>query len=364
MVDELTNDQDGADSDESNAIRDLVTDLATEPFAPGVPAPVRRSFLKALSQLCSAAIDIPVSHLSGLADERRAVTAARIKLTETSAEQMAQQMQTDPEYARVAAEKFASKIIREQGNLDKVSLRAANEILETSNLTDHSGQEDSENTITDDWLNIFEIEARPKSSEEMQAYFGRVLAGEIMKPGSFSIRTVRILASLDQETATHFARLCSLSSSFDSGDIRVPSLVGDANTNALQDYGLTFATLNLLNEHGLIISEYNSVLEFLASFGHYEDERKVSCRPFTYLGKHWILRPMSRETVGQIFEIHGVALTKSGRELFSIVKPDPVDSYSHELVGFFEKNGYRMIEVSDGIFHDVNLDESPELNSQ
>lgn len=364
MVDELTNDENGAHSDESSAIRDLVTDLATEPFAPGVPAPVRRSFFKALGQWCSAAIDIPISHLTGLADERRAVTAARIKLTETSAEQMAQQMQTDPEYARVAADKFASKIIREQVNLDKVSLRAANEVLETSNLIDQSGQEDLENTITDDWLNIFEIEARQKSSEEMQAYFGRVLAGEILKPGSFSIRTVRILASLDQETATHFARLCSLCISFDSGDVRVPSLAGDANANALQEYGLPFATLNLLNEHGLIISEYNSVIEYIASFGHYGDEQKVSCRPFTYLGKHWILRPVSRENVGQTIEIHGVALTKSGRELFSIVKPDPVDSYSHELVGFFEKNGFWMIEVSDGTLHEGYLNGSPGLDSQ
>ena len=232
MVDELRNEVNEDPSDESNAIRDFITDLTTEPIAPGIPAPVRRNIFKAFSQLCSAAIDIPIAHFSGLADERRAVTAARIKLTETSAEQMAQQMQTDPEYARVAAEMFANKILREQVNLDKVSRQAAIEIQETSKLTNQAEQEGSENTITDDWLNTFEIEARQKSSEEMQAYFGRVLAGEIRKPGSFSIRTVRILASLDQETATHFARLCSLCISFDSGDVRVSSLAGNANSNA------------------------------------------------------------------------------------------------------------------------------------
>ena len=130
----------------------------------------------------------------------------------------------------------------------------------------------------------------------MQAYFGKVLAGEITKPGSYSRRTVKILGSLDQNTANHFLRLCSISVKLQH--IVVPSLGGDARNNVLEEYGLDFATLNLLNEHGLVISEYNSWLEFtpcvafpaVSGLG-----QQAICIPLSYQGKHWILMPMSND---------------------------------------------------------------------
>ena len=205
--------------------------------------------------MCSATIAIPEAYLAGIADERRAETTARIKLINTSAEQITQQMQTDPEYARVAVQKFGRRVLREQVNLDLISQKAASEIRDASDSIDQSGADESGETISDDWLNAFETEGRQKSTEEMQAFFGKILAGEIRKPGSYSTRTVRILGSLDQNIANFFVRLCSMCiSQFE--DIRVPSMGGNAGNNALQEYGLDFATLNLLNEHGLIISDY------------------------------------------------------------------------------------------------------------
>ena len=160
--------------------RDLVADTA-------IPAPVRRNLLKALGQLCSASIDIPVAYLTGKADERRAETAARIKLINTAATQIAQQMQTDPEYARIAVQKFGHRVLREQVNLDMISQRAASEIQDACDSIGQSSEESSDE-INDDWLNAFEVEARQKSTEEMQALFGKILAGEITRPGSFSSR--------------------------------------------------------------------------------------------------------------------------------------------------------------------------------
>ena len=88
--------------------------------------------LKAFGQLCSALIDYPVAFLTGKADELRAETAPRIRLTNVSAGQFAQQMQTDPEYAVIAARKFGQRALREQVNLDMISQRAATELRDTS----------------------------------------------------------------------------------------------------------------------------------------------------------------------------------------------------------------------------------------
>ena len=116
MVDESTSGDSDVPQDAAISFPDVVTDLITAAAAPVIPAPVRRNLLKAIAQLCSAVIDIPVAYLTGKADERRAETAARIELINTSAAQISQQMQVDPEYARVAVQKFGHRVLREQVN--------------------------------------------------------------------------------------------------------------------------------------------------------------------------------------------------------------------------------------------------------
>ena len=131
-------------------------------------------------------------------------------------------------------------------------------------------------------------------------------------------------------------------------DIRVSSLGGSPGDNALKDYGLDFATLNLLNEYDLVISDYNSWHEFVPCNAVPRAEQQTICIPLSYQGRHWILVPMSDNGIGKPFRINGVALTQSGRELFKIVKVEPMDKYSQELSKFFVKEGFRLIEVGDG----------------
>ena len=364
MVDKSSNENIDPSGDEVIHVPDLIADLVADTAFPGIPAPVRRNFLKAFGQLCSAAIDIPVAYLTGKADERRAETAARIKLISTSAGQIAQQMQTDPAYARVAVQKFGQRVLREQVNLDMISQKAASEIRSGNDDIDQSGPEDSGDTINDDWLNAFEVEARQKSTEEMQSFFGKILAGEIRKPGSYSTKAVKILGNIDHNIANHFVRLCSMSISTRFQDIRVSSIGGNAGKNALQEYGLNFPTLNLLNEHGLVISDYNSWQEYMPCVAVPGVKQQVVCIPFNYQGRHWILNPMSNNKIGKSLRINGVALTQSGRELFNIVNIEPMDKYSQELTEFFEKQGFRMIEVSNGHPSVVSVNPATGVDSQ
>ena len=353
-----------APKDEITSVPDIITDLVGDAAMLGIPAPVRRNLFKAIGQLSSAVIDIPVAYLEGIADERRAETAARIRLTNRSAEQIAQQMQTDPEYARVAAQKFGNRVIREQVNLDLISQKAASEIRDAFESTDQSGRDQSDDTVNDDWLNAFETEARLKSTEEMQTLFGKILAGEIRKPGSYSTRTVRILGSLDQSVANHFMTLCSMCISAQFQDIRASSLGGNASDNALKEYGLDFATLNLLNEYGLIIAEYNSWYEFMPCVPLPGAGEQAVCFPLSYLGKHCILMPLSADKVGKTLRVHGVALTNSGRELFKIVGVRPIEKYSEELAQFLKRGGYRMTRVDGGEPRVVRLDFATGRDSQ
>lgn len=250
----------------TNVVKDLVSDGASS-----LPAPIRRNALKAFDQLCTALMDWPVAYLEGKAAERRAATQARIKLITTSADQIAGQMSVDPQYARIAADKYSRRVIQEQINLDKICEVAAQEISSAVEQDENSGKEEDEKApqISDDWIDSFRKEACGKSSEEMQILFGKILAGEIKQPDSFSIRTVRIMGQLDSRTASLFRLLCSLCITLGYQDIildfRVPSLGGNAAQNALQNYGLSFANLNVLEEYGLIISDFNSYMDYRAA---------------------------------------------------------------------------------------------------
>ena len=357
MIDESTTENCDAAGEEVVSAVDIIADLAFDAAIPGIPAPVRRNLLKALEQLCTSVVDVPIAYLTGKADERRAETSARIQLIETSAEQIAQQMQTDPEYARVAVRKFGQRVIREQVNLDMIGLGAASVLREAGDAIDQSESEESGETLNDDWLNTFEVEARLKSTEDMQAFFSKVLAGEIRKPGSYSTRTIKILGSFDQDVANHFVRLCSLSISRGADFKIVPSFQGNAADNSLQEYGLNFTTLNLLNEHGLVISDYNSRLETTPLVAIGTSGQQAITTPFGYQGRYWMLIPTSSNGIGKKLSIHGVGLTQSGRELFEIVNVEPMERYSQELVQLFQKNGFRMTEVGDGQTRVVSIND-------
>ena len=87
----------------------------------------------------------------------------------------------------------------------------------------------SDDEIDPDWTARFFNDVRDVSSEEMHVLWGRILAGEVEKPGSTSLRTLGVLRNLDQATAKLFVRLnsCCIFTIRATGqlvDARVPSL--------------------------------------------------------------------------------------------------------------------------------------------
>ena len=331
---------------------DAVSDLIT---GSTLPAPIRKNLFKTLGRLCSSFVDIPVAYFEGKADEIRAGTRARIQLTETAAEQIAQEMSVDPEYVRIAAAKFGQKVLREQVNLDSISKIAALELRNDRAIEGHTTAEE----VDDDWTDNFESEARKKSSREMQEYFGRVLAGEIKKPKSFSIRSIKVLGEMDQNAANLFRKLCSVSTQINVpgsfSDMRVLSLGGNAGNNSLSKYGLSFSELNILNEHGLIISDYNSWRDYGICQGsrilevmQQETGSTIAAIrfPFLYQGRHWVLEPRGELQLDAKLKLHGVALTRSGMELSKVVETDPAQEYMEDLVAFFRGQGLDMTAVS------------------
>ena len=205
------------------------------------------------------------------------------------------------------------------------------------------GKEVSDHEPNHDWTARVFNYIQDVSSEEMRLLWAKVLAGEVQRPGSTSIQALSILRNLDQATARLFKNLCSACVSIRVAgdhymDTRVPSLGGNAAHNALKDYGLAFANLNVLNEHGLIISDYNSWYDYRMCTGirlpAMPDVVRVA---FSFQGRNWNLLPITERVADQEFKLSGVALTRSGLELSRIVDLEPMNEYAQALMDFLSK---------------------------
>jgi hypothetical protein len=302
-----------------HVIKDIATDLLT---GATLPAPVRRNLFKACGRLVAAAVEIPAAYLEGIADEKRAETGARVKLIETTSAQISDQMQVDAAYARAAVRKFGNRVLREQINLDAITDQAASVVKAAVD----SGAQSNGAEISDDWLNHFEKEACLKSAADVQRAFAKILAGEIMNPSTFSLRTLRTLSQLDQSTAAYFKTVCSLAISFKVPETstvsqsRVPTLGGQAGANFLKKYGLPYTPLTILQEHGLVTSE----LESRGQYGACIIQENSLPVPLWYRNQYHAFVPLAGPIDRDSFMIQGVTLTQTGSQLLSTV--DELDS--------------------------------------
>ena len=334
-IDEIPSDQNKLAAGIADTIGSLVTN---------VPAPIRKNAWKAFGRLCTAATEYPAAVLEGLVAEKRAETEARVKIINATGAQIVNQLKVDPAYSVAATSKFAQKIVRERMNVDRIAAIASSELTSTPFPP---APDNAPEDISDDWLNAFETEAAQMSSDQMQSLFGKILAGEIRKPKSFSRRTLKIIAQLDNDAAQHFQTLCSLAVS-----LRIPETshivdarvvgMGSPGSNSLAGYGLPFNTLNVLSEYGLIIAEYDSYLDYRVCIISNNQVRL----PFHFQGKTWGFTPdPTKLPVPTEFRLDGVAFSKAGIEMLPIVDISPKPEYVTALLEFWKGRGMAVTPV-------------------
>ena len=105
--------------------------------------------------------------------------------------------------------------------------------------------------IEKDWLVDFFDKSRIVSDEEMQNLWSAILAGEANKPGSYSKRTLHLMASLDKKDAVLFTKLCRFVWIVGSP---VP-LVFNSQDDIYSSNGINFIVLKHLDAVGLISFE-------------------------------------------------------------------------------------------------------------
>jgi hypothetical protein len=93
--------------------------------------------------------------------------------------------------------------LRAEVNVSKALLSAEAALAE-------DGQEPPDERVDADWLYRWRESAGAVSRDELQNVWGRVLAGEIKSPGSYSLRTLEFLRSVSKEEADDIERISRL----------------------------------------------------------------------------------------------------------------------------------------------------------
>lgn len=91
---------------------------------------------------------------------------------------------------------------RRQQNIESVTSFAASELANEETVPDE--------TPDQDWITRFFSFAQDISTEQMQHLWGRILAGEISKPGTYSLKALNLVRDFKQEDAEQVERVAKL----------------------------------------------------------------------------------------------------------------------------------------------------------
>ncbi len=204
---------------------------------------------------------------------------------------------------RRAARRFVEEETRKQLNIESIVERSIQDV-------DPNAPTEK---VEEDWIANFFDKCRSVSDHDMQDLWARILSGEANSPGSFSRKTVNLVADLDKASAELFHSLCSFGWQF--GNTLFP-LILDFLEPIYQQHKITLFSLGQLDSIGLI--------QISSSTGF-----QLSDQPKEMTGSYHdrSVRLTFPEEKGNSLSVGKVIMTPSGRQLSRIVNPTPIDGF-------------------------------------
>jgi hypothetical protein len=252
----------------------------------------------------------------------------KVKVADAGGERSATPLD-DGQLATRALERQTFKELTQQQNTETIVTNAAEELSGDEFVPDESPEPE--------WISRFFRIAEEIPTEELQYLWGRILAGEIRRPGSFSLRTLELLRNLSKKEAETFVKLAPYV--VNAGDnyfyLREPEYVFGKNGK------LSFAEILTLKEAGLINSD-----NFLTvTFG----EIKAGTAQWILngpIGLKFVATSDRRATNLQV----GL-LTAAGIQLLKLVKLEPNFEYLKLLALQFHAEGITVYTANVQMLH-------------
>ncbi|MGB3042328.1 MAG: DUF2806 domain-containing protein [Xanthobacteraceae bacterium] len=275
---------------------------------------------EAISRLIGHAADIPAEYIANISQGIKDKREARTEVSKALAKAVATDVIGDKALLQRAAQSFLAKEFRSQTNKEAVAHKAIEHLSDGPDVIQGEAQ-----SLDDDWINIFERYAENASSERLRDLWGRVLAKEIRKPKSFSLRTMRFISELDGETARIFQKH---SAGIIDGDF------------LLKPYNLIdplLGELLSLEDAGLIVGTQGSL-----SREYTEDKPD---RDVHIIFNFHTLAVAAICEVGARISFPNLLLTNTGKEILKIVEPADDREFVNNLIATIDKSRVRRLLV-------------------
>jgi len=240
----------------------------------------------------------------------------RVAQAEAEAEKIRAVAQIEiSEFQERALRRFFVEEANKQANMESITRKALEDVKEDARPKD----------VENDWITNFFDKCRLVSDEEMQVLWGKILAGQANKPGSFSTRTVNLVGSLDKFDAILFTQLCSFLWEF---GVMTP-LIYNVEDQVYKNNGIKYTKLLHLDDIGLV------TFQSLAGFQRLGLPQDVT---LSYYGQPINLH--FKKQKDNEMEIGHVVLTHSGIELAAICEAKPVPEFPDYVVETWGRKGY------------------------
>lgn len=219
--------------------------------------------------------------------------------------------------------------MHKQQNIDSVVSHAYSELENETEV--------SKEPINPDWIIRFMNSVEDISNEEMQILWAKILAGEIKKPNTYTLRTLERIKNLSVEEANKFNELSKYI--LTSGDLMFILSKKDLRN----EFGIQFDDILLMEECGLVSSQNLS----LKMKTNNKSPKLVSNSQI--MG---IITGLTSEFKDIILNVY--SLTESGKQLFKTINCEGDDKYAiralelikQEMSSEFKLSVHRIISVS------------------
>ena len=218
---------------------------------------------------------------------------------------------------RAMLRNFAQEMNKQQ-NIESV-INYAKEILEKE-------QEVSKDPVSQTWLSNFFESAGHVEEEDLQKIWGRLLAGEIKQPNSYSLRTMNLLRNM----TTREARIFQAISPFvvvANNQYVVPS-----DKELYTKYKIKYAQILQLDECGLINAQGLLSLTFSSGSGG-------EVHIYNY---DLFARLLEKAGINMHLQINIYPLTVAGKELFNVIARDSNQDFFKDYIKRIEQRNKNM----------------------
>ena len=207
-------------------------------------------------------------------------------------------------------------------------IKKENNLYNTLNFTMNEFENISKDEVSDekvdkDWITRFFDTVENISNESLQILWAKILAGEIKKPNTYSLRTLELLKNISFKDAELFSKIGNLSI---QNQTRTTTFIM-SNKTALEKIGIKFSEILSLQDLGLI--HPHSLLSYNIK------EQANDTLIYLFYGKDLIKIDLKKNTK---INVPSYSLTSIGVELLSLVERVRNDSYIQEFVKKVKEN--------------------------